>query len=61
MIRALRAAYPGVHVKALTAVEIAHLARIERCSFREVLAQLKEAGLTSLPAEAPRSSGGRCA
>jgi aminodeoxyfutalosine synthase len=49
MIRALRAAYPGVHVKALTAVEIAHLARIERCSFREVLAQLKEAGLTSLP------------
>jgi aminodeoxyfutalosine synthase len=49
MIRALRAAYPGVHVKALTAVEIAHLARIEQCSFREVLSQLKEAGLTSLP------------
>jgi aminodeoxyfutalosine synthase len=49
MIRALRAAYPGVHVKALTAVEIAHLARIERCSFREVLLRLKEAGLTSLP------------
>jgi aminodeoxyfutalosine synthase len=49
MIRALRAAYPGVHVKALTAVEIAHLARIERCSFREVLQRLKEAGLTSLP------------
>lgn len=49
MIRALRAAYPGVHVKALTAVEIAHLARIERCSFTEVLAQLKDAGLTSLP------------
>ena len=49
IIRALRAAYPGVHVKALTAVEIAHLARIEKCSFREVLLQLKEAGLTSLP------------
>jgi len=49
MIRALRAAYPGVHVKALTAVEIAHLARIEKCSFREVLQQLKDAGLTSLP------------
>jgi len=49
MIRALREAYPGVHVKALTAVEIAHLARIEKCSFREVLMQLKEAGLTSLP------------
>jgi aminodeoxyfutalosine synthase len=49
IIRALRDAYPGVHVKALTAVEIAHLARIERCSFREVLVRLKEAGLTSLP------------
>jgi aminodeoxyfutalosine synthase len=49
LIRALRQAYPGVHVKALTAVEIAHLARIEQCSFREVLVQLKEAGLTSLP------------
>ncbi len=49
MIRALREAYPGVHVKALTAVEIAHLARIEHCSFREVLLALKEAGLTSLP------------
>jgi aminodeoxyfutalosine synthase len=49
IIRALRAAYPGVHVKALTAVEIAHLARIEQCSFREVLLRLKEAGLTSLP------------
>jgi len=49
IIRALRAAYPGVHVKALTAVEIAHLARIEQCSFREVLQQLKDAGLTSLP------------
>jgi len=49
MIRALREAYPGVHVKALTAVEIAHLARIEKCSFREVLMQLKEAGLASLP------------
>jgi aminodeoxyfutalosine synthase len=49
MIRALRQAYPGVHVKALTAVEIAHLARIERCSFGEVLGALKQAGLTSLP------------
>jgi aminodeoxyfutalosine synthase len=49
IIRALRAAYPGVHVKALTAVEIAHLARIEQCSFKDVLLRLKEAGLTSLP------------
>ena len=49
VIRALRQAYPGVHVKALTAVEIAHLARIEKSSVRDVLLALKEAGLTSLP------------
>ena len=49
MIRALRTAHPGVHVKALTAVEIAHLARIERRSVRDVLVALKEAGLTSMP------------
>jgi aminodeoxyfutalosine synthase len=49
MIRALKARFPHVHVKALTAVEIAHIARVERCSSREVLLALKEAGLTSLP------------
>ncbi|MFQ6045778.1 MAG: aminofutalosine synthase MqnE [Gemmatimonadales bacterium] len=49
MIRALRERHPGVHVKALTAVEIAHLARIEGISTRDVLRELKEAGLTSLP------------
>lgn len=49
MIRALRERHPGVHVKALTAVEIAHLARIEGISTRDVLGRLKEAGLTSLP------------
>ena len=49
MIRGLRERHPTVHIKALTAVEIAHLARIERCSVREVLVALREAGLTSLP------------
>src|SRR5574337_2097226 len=49
MIRGLRERHPDVQVKALTAVEIAHLARVERCSSREVLVALKEAGLTSLP------------
>ncbi|HEX5385419.1 MAG TPA: aminofutalosine synthase MqnE [Gemmatimonadales bacterium] len=49
MIRGLKERHPEVHVKALTAVEIAHLARIERSSVREVLVALKEAGLTSLP------------
>ena len=49
MIRGLRERHPTVHIKALTAVEIAHLARIERISEREVLLELKAAGLTSLP------------
>jgi aminodeoxyfutalosine synthase len=49
IIRALRAAYPGVHIKALTAVEIAHLARIEKLPVAGVLAALREAGLTSMP------------
>jgi aminodeoxyfutalosine synthase len=49
MLRGLKERHPDVHIKALTAVEIAHLARIERTTSREVLMALKEAGLTSLP------------
>jgi aminodeoxyfutalosine synthase len=49
MIRGLKERHPQVHIKALTAVEIAHLARIEKCTAREVLLAMKDAGLTSLP------------
>ena len=49
MIRGLKERHPAVHIKALTAVEIAHLARIEKISEREVLIAMREAGLTSLP------------
>jgi aminodeoxyfutalosine synthase len=49
MIRGLRERHPEVHIKALTAVEIAHLARIEKSTTRDVLLALQEAGLTSLP------------
>ena len=49
MIRGLKERFPEVHIKALTAVEIAHLARIEKTSERDVLIAMKEAGLTSLP------------
>jgi aminodeoxyfutalosine synthase len=49
MIRGLKERHPQVHIKALTAVEIAHLARIEGCSVREVLLAMQGAGLTSLP------------
>ncbi len=49
MIRGLKERFPDVHIKALTAVEIAHLARIEKSSERDVLVAMKDAGLTSLP------------
>jgi aminodeoxyfutalosine synthase len=49
MIRGLRERHPEVHIKALTAVEIAHLARIEKIGEREVLLALQDAGLTSMP------------
>lgn len=49
MIRGLRARHPQIQIKALTAVEIAHLARIEKTTIREVLLALKEAGLCTLP------------
>lgn len=49
LIRALKTQYPGVEVKALTAVEIAHLARVEKTSVEDVLAQLVDAGLDSMP------------
>jgi aminodeoxyfutalosine synthase len=49
MIRGLKERHPEVHIKALTAVEIAHLARIEKISEREVLMAMQDAGLTSLP------------
>ena len=49
MLRGIRAACPGLHVKAFTAIEIVHFARVARMSIREVLVALKEAGLGSLP------------
>ena len=49
MFRTLKAAHPQVHIKALTAVEIAHIARIEKLSWTEVLIALRAAGLDTLP------------
>ncbi len=49
LIRALKARYPGVEIKALTAVEIAHLARLEKSTVEDVLTRLRAAGLDSLP------------
>ena len=49
MFRGLKARHPHVHIKALTAVEIAHVARIDKMSIEDVLIALREAGLDTLP------------
>ena len=49
MFRGLKSRYPHVHIKGLTAVEIAHIARIEKMSVEDVLIALREAGLDTLP------------
>jgi aminodeoxyfutalosine synthase len=49
LIRGLKERHPGVEIKALTAVEIAHLARIEKTSVQDVLGRLRAAGLDSMP------------
>ncbi len=49
MIRRIKEIRPEVHVKAFTAVEIAHFAQLEGVTTREVLLRLQKAGLDMLP------------
>jgi len=49
MFRGLKERHPNVHIKALTAVEIAHIARIDKLSVRDTLIALREAGLDTMP------------
>jgi len=51
MCSAIRDACPHMHIKAFTAIEIIHFTRIAkpRLSIAEVLTQLRDAGLGSLP------------
>jgi aminodeoxyfutalosine synthase len=49
MLRIVAGVSPVLHIKAFTAVEIEYLSRIARLSVPEVLAELKTAGLGSLP------------
>ena len=49
MLRALKSRFPGVHIQAFTAVEIAHIAEIGGLSVTDTLAALRDAGLGSLP------------
>jgi len=49
LLRALKRRFPEVHLQAFTAVEIAHIARVEGVSVEECLLRLMAAGLGSLP------------
>jgi aminodeoxyfutalosine synthase len=49
MFRGLKERHPDVHIKALTAVEIAHLARIEKTTVEDVLVRLRDSGLDTMP------------
>lgn len=49
LISGLKARFPQVHLKALTMVEIAFLAKRGKLSIEDTLRQLKNAGLDSLP------------
>jgi aminodeoxyfutalosine synthase len=49
LFRGLKQRHPGVHLKALTAVEIGHLARMEGVETIDVLKAMKEAGVDTLP------------
>lgn len=49
MLAKLRRAFPRVGLKAFTAVEIYHFAKLAGCAISEILQQLKAVGLDALP------------
>lgn len=49
VLRGIRLAAPGLHIKAFTAVEIDYFARISGCTIDQVLGRLMAAGLGSMP------------
>lgn len=49
LVKTVKEARPGVHVKAFTAVEIVQIAQVGKVTIEQALADLIEAGLDSLP------------
>jgi aminodeoxyfutalosine synthase len=49
MMRGIKRVRPDIHIKAFTAVEVFFFHRLYRMSVEKVLAELKEAGLDSMP------------
>lgn len=59
VIRELKKALPQVHIQAFTAVEIDYFAKISGKSVKQVLEDLKEAGLGSMPGGGAEVFSGR--
>ena len=49
LFRRIRLEHPHISIKALTAVEVKHLAQLSNLTIKETLLQLKQSGLTSVP------------
>jgi aminodeoxyfutalosine synthase len=49
LVSGLKERFPQVHIKALTMVEVAYLAKRAKLSIRETLVKMKDAGVDSLP------------
>lgn len=49
MLRALKAAYPSLHLKAFTMVELDHFARFYKMRDEDVISELRAAGMDSCP------------
>lgn len=48
-VRALKAAFPHIHIKTLTPVEVVFIAKMSKMTIRGVLEKLREAGMDSMP------------
>lgn len=48
-LRALKQAFPHVHIKTLTPVEVVFIAKMSKLTIREVVERLREAGMDSMP------------
>jgi len=49
MLSEIKQAFPGIHIKAFTAVEIDYFTKISNLSLKDTLLSLKNAGLDSIP------------
>ncbi|MDX2100395.1 MAG: 7,8-didemethyl-8-hydroxy-5-deazariboflavin synthase subunit CofH [Leptolyngbyaceae cyanobacterium bins.59] len=52
LVEAIKQAFPGLHLHAFSPQEIEFIAREDRCSYREVIASLRDHGVGSTPGTA---------